>query len=170
MTLPLRTNIKKQLRKQLKKHRNSTNVKLRMKVFDDGYDRRSTNLNGVDYKPVRILLDGSRESDANGGEDGLRIDTLPCIKFDNTQQDENTATFLTKSDMSPKNMKGTEQTIGKEDQYVSVNSNLPITELHDPKNQLSSLIKNARENRDSLKQRNERINQAQQRSKRQYGW
>ncbi|CDH18074.1 uncharacterized protein ZBAI_09862 [Zygosaccharomyces bailii ISA1307] len=42
--------------------------------------------------------------------------------------------------------------------------------LHDPKNQLSSLVKNAQKNRDALQQRNESVKQAKARSKRQYGW
>lgn len=42
--------------------------------------------------------------------------------------------------------------------------------LHDPKNQLSSLVKNAQKNRAALQQRNEAVKQAKERSKRQYGW
>lgn len=42
--------------------------------------------------------------------------------------------------------------------------------LHDPRNQLTSLIKNARTNEDALKQRNQRVKQSQNRSRREYGW
>lgn len=49
-------------------------------------------------------------------------------------------------------------------------SNHTYMPLHDPKNQLTSLVKNAQKNRDALQQRNESVKQAKARSKRQYGW
>lgn len=141
-----------------------------MKVFEDGYDRRATDLNSVEYKPVRIIDIG--ESHDSGSRDNLRIDTVSCIKFDNTEQDKSNGTASTSSsNVPPSNTNETEQTTDKGYGYhTPVNNSLPITRVYDPKNQLSSLVRNARQNRDSLRQRNERISKTQQRSKRQYGW
>ncbi|CCF58014.1 hypothetical protein KAFR_0D03660 [Kazachstania africana CBS 2517] len=45
-----------------------------------------------------------------------------------------------------------------------------ITEVQDSKNQLSSLIRNAEQNKEALKARNERVKQQKQSSRSRYGW
>ncbi|KAG0659336.1 hypothetical protein C6P45_001855 [Maudiozyma exigua] len=47
---------------------------------------------------------------------------------------------------------------------------LLISDIRDPKNKLSSLIKNASKNKKALDQRNERIQKTKQQSKSRYGW
>lgn len=55
-------------------------------------------------------------------------------------------------------------------QAVKVQKPLIISEVRDPKNQLSSLIKNASKNKKSLDERNKRIQKSKQQSKSRYGW
>lgn len=45
-----------------------------------------------------------------------------------------------------------------------------MVDMHDRKNQLSSLVQNARRNEEAIKSRNERIKQAKQQSRARYGW
>ena len=42
--------------------------------------------------------------------------------------------------------------------------------LHDPRNQLSSLVKNAQNNEEALQQRNQRVKQSKMRSRKEFGW
>ncbi|QLQ82663.1 hypothetical protein HG537_0H04260 [Torulaspora globosa] len=46
----------------------------------------------------------------------------------------------------------------------------PITEVFDPKNQLTSLIKNAKLNEQAITARNERIRRSKHESRTRYGW
>lgn len=129
-----------------------------MRVFEDGYARRTNTSHSIEYKPVKILDIGESSRGNNNKPirtDGSEIDFVPCVKFETIQQEK-------RSDNKSEQVKAND--------YSTADSLLPITKVHDPKNQLSSLIKNARQNEESLKHRNERINKAKQRSKRQYGW
>lgn len=46
----------------------------------------------------------------------------------------------------------------------------PLVGVHDRRNQLTSLVQNARRNEEAIKARNERIKQTKQQSRNRYGW
>lgn len=46
----------------------------------------------------------------------------------------------------------------------------PLVDVHDRRNQLTSLVQNARRNEEAIKARNERIKQTKQQSRNRYGW
>lgn len=46
----------------------------------------------------------------------------------------------------------------------------PLADVHDRRNQLTSLVQNARRNEEAIKARNERIKQTKQQARNRYGW
>lgn len=46
----------------------------------------------------------------------------------------------------------------------------PLVDVHDRRNQLTSLVQNARRNEEAIKARNERIKKSKQQSRNRYGW
>lgn len=46
----------------------------------------------------------------------------------------------------------------------------PLVDVHDRRNQLTSLVQNARRNEEAIKARNERIKQTKQQARNRYGW
>lgn len=121
-----------------------------MQLFEDGYNRLNTNMQWYQYDPIDILNSGELEKEDNQDKEPERETTAIQTKKKNNQasKDDNTYTSHTIATDKPYN----------------------ITGLHDPKNQLSSLIKNAMDNQESLKQRNKQRTKAKDRSRKQYGW
>lgn len=128
-----------------------------MQVFAEGYNREQ-DIVAVDeeYLPVIILDVGvAALHDEN-------IKTVPSVSF---RQKKKTAPS------SHNNYPMGQDHAETYGQYSHTQKTpTPITTVRNPKNQLTSLIKNARENQESLQQRNQRRSQHQKQSKRQYGW
>lgn len=123
-----------------------------MQAFENGYNRTEENhgnILGYQYTPVKIL---DVPEPANSA-DGSQIETVPCISFEKREEPTNVSSSTTDSY-----------------DYSRIQNPQSITNVFDSKNQLTSLIKNAQQNEDSLKERNKRVSQAKQQSKRQYGW
>ncbi|CAL9737459.1 hypothetical protein MOSE0_M00540 [Monosporozyma servazzii] len=123
-----------------------------MQAFENGYNRTEEdhdNVIGYQYVPVKIL---DVPEPANRA-DGSQIETVPCINFEKRKEPANV------SSSTPDSY-----------DYSRIQTPQSITNVFDSKNQLTSLIKNAQQNEDSLKERNKRVSQAKQQSKRQYGW
>lgn len=123
-----------------------------MQVFENGYNRLRENSNviGYQYTPVKILNVPEQTTSA----EATQIETIPCINLEHKEDKSSTTSKATTDSYD----------------YSATQTPKSITNVFDSKNQLTSLIKNAQQNEDSLKERNKRVSQAKQQSKRQYGW
>ncbi|CAL9732522.1 hypothetical protein MOUN0_N12112 [Monosporozyma unispora] len=132
-----------------------------MQVFEDGYSRLETtdNVLGYEFIPVKIL----EVPEPINKVSGSKIETVPCVNFQKKKKN------TTDTDQNKHNNTKS-KTIPDSYDYSNVQTTQSITNVFDSKNQLTSLMKNAKQNENSLRERNERRDQAKQQSKRQYGW
>ncbi|AQZ12709.1 (ZYRO0G01870g) [Zygosaccharomyces parabailii] len=112
-------------------------------VFSEGYNRRLASNQEKDWEVVR--------------HSQLASDSA-SKQMDDSESTKAEVTEVISTEIASELESGT---------AISTHTYVP---LHDPKNQLSSLVKNAQKNRDALQKRNESVKQAKARSKRQYGW
>lgn len=119
-------------------------------VFSKGYNRRDSKWVQPLFKPLPL------------GATGF----VPTSLSSDRSSKPETPQQLKKS--KPKKAEPMKHSIARE--TGKVQKPLIISDVRDPKNQLSSLIKNASKNKKALVQRNKRIQKSKQQSKSRYGW
>lgn len=119
-------------------------------MFETGYNRRDRNAEEEPYGSLALQRTGYMSEDKSANK-GAHL--VPQAKTPDEPANESSSTL---SD------------IAKHLQHVQEPK--IISELHDTKNQLSSLIKNASKNKDVLTERNKRIEESKKKSRSRYGW
>lgn len=119
-------------------------------VFSEGYNRRNSKWEQPLFRPLPL------------GATRFVPASLTLKK-----SNEGKIAETTKKPLPEKNKLNKPSVIKK---TTKVQNPLIISEVRDPKNQLSSLIKNASKNKKSLEERNKRIQKSKQQSKFRYGW
>ncbi|CCH60870.1 hypothetical protein TBLA_0D03710 [Henningerozyma blattae CBS 6284] len=127
-------------------------------IFDEGYNRKDIDLEEFCFTPKRLntnptflfkpiaLKDANKRDEAGNIQHSTKQESIKELKV---QKTKNTKTKPPKK-------------ISQEP--------LSISEVYDPKNQLSSLVRNAKRNQEALQLRNKRISKNKFESKKRYGW
>ncbi|SMN19359.1 similar to Tetrapisispora blattae TBLA_0D03710 hypothetical protein [Maudiozyma saulgeensis] len=125
-------------------------------VFLAGYNRRSECTQKTPFKPVTLSRTGYVKPEPTTPSDSIQTK-------DKTTKPSNGKKLRVSKKKSPPLKEAVKH-------IPQTQESLVITRVHDPKNQLSSLVKNARKNMNSLNERNERIKKSKQQSRSRYGW
>ncbi|CCE63835.1 hypothetical protein TPHA_0F03550 [Tetrapisispora phaffii CBS 4417] len=124
-----------------------------MILFEEGHDRKKDELSYSEFQAP--LIDPKQ----------IAVDNIIPHGYDagTYKKEDKTTTNVA-------NTKEIEQPLKFEVFKSYEADNARASEVHNPKNSLSALVKNAERNKKTFEERNKRIKESNQASKRQYGW
>ncbi|CAB4254644.1 similar to hypothetical protein KAFR_0D03660 [Kazachstania africana CBS 2517] [Maudiozyma barnettii] len=124
-------------------------------VFSTGYNRRKTDMHKRSFKPLTLTRTGYIKPKSTTSKSSDRTENKTKINHKN------------KNEIPKKKLHCMQEST----KFIpQVQESLVISGVRDPKNQLSSLVSNAKKNMDSLNERNNRIKNAKKQSRSRYGW
>ncbi|CAR29152.1 hypothetical protein ZYGR_0Z00730 [Zygosaccharomyces rouxii] len=120
--------------------------------FEEGYNRR----NGIQEPDWNVIEPDMWAQQAKSGSE-------PRIQKSTEESMGSNNSTTSTAPIDPPGSTGSTGSTGPSDPPAYV-------PLHDPRNQLSSLVKNAQNNEEALQQRNQRVKQSKMRSRKEFGW